>query len=256
MGKTNKVIYGKYYEAIYKDKHEWRDYSLTNAGYREWYYDCLPGDKKSRILDLGCGDGKFLLFLQQNGYTCIEGLELSLQQAEEAKKHVECPIHVVDDACAFLEEHANIYQVITMNDVLEHIPKGETLNLLRAVLIALKLGGTLVVNVPQASGFTSLYHRYDDFSHETLFAEMSLKQVLFSAGFRKIRFIRQKWPLKWMPLHLAYRLVRRLWYGILKLIYIIESPTVIHPSSFQVRLVASAIRPHAQNNESLRKSRV
>jgi 2-polyprenyl-3-methyl-5-hydroxy-6-metoxy-1,4-benzoquinol methylase len=243
--------YAKYHETIYGEKHERRNYELTSAGYQEWYYDCLPKDKKARILDLGCGDGKFLFFLQGNGYTDIEGLELSSQQADEARRHVKCPINVVADTYTFLQEHPATYMMITMNDVLEHIPKDKTVNLLKALLLALKPGGTLVINVPQVSGFTSLYHRYDDFTHKTLFTEMSLKQILLSAGFSEVRFIRQKWPLKWTPRHIAYRLARRLWYGILKLIYIIESPTGTHPGSFQVRLVASAMRPHIHNDERL-----
>jgi len=76
---------------------------------------------------------------------------------------------------------------------------------------------------------------------------MSLKQVLSLAGFSNIKFIRQKWPLKWTPRHLAYRLVRGLWHTILKFIYTIESPGEKHPGSFQVRLVASATRPSHQN---------
>jgi hypothetical protein len=133
--------------------------------------------------------------------------------------------------------------MITMNDVLEHVPKNETVKFLKAVLGAIKPGGNVVVNVPQVSGFTSLFCRYNDFTHQTLFTEMSLKQVLLSAEFSKVKFIPQNWPLKWTPRHLAYRFARLLWYLILKLIYSIESPGEMHPGSFQVRLVASAMRP-------------
>jgi 2-polyprenyl-3-methyl-5-hydroxy-6-metoxy-1,4-benzoquinol methylase len=241
---SNKKVFEKYHETFYEDLHGWRNYELTSAGYGEWYYDCLPADKKARILDIGCGDGKFLFFLQQKEYRGIEGLELSSQQAEEARKHLKCPIHVVEDTPAFLLDHPSTYQLIAMNDVLEHVPKDEIVSLLRGVLKALHPGGSIVVNVPQISGFTSIFCRYNDFTHETIFTEMSLKQVLSLAGFSEIRFIRQKWPLKWTPRHLAYRLARLLWYGILKLIYTIESPGERHPRSFQVRLVASASRPY------------
>lgn len=246
-----KEIFEKYHDTFYGEMQEWRDYELTSAGYGEWYYDCLPAEKTARILDIGCGDGKFLYFLEKNGYTVIEGLELSSQQAGKARKHVECPIHVVEDAIAFLLDHPSTYQMITMNDVLEHVPKNETVSLLRGVLKALQPNGTAVVNVPQVSGFTSIFCRYNDFTHETIFTEMSLKQVLSLAGFSEIRFIAQKWPLKWTPRHLAYRLARLLWYGLLKLIYTIESPGERHPRSFQVRLVASANRPRHQDNKAI-----
>ena len=95
MGLSGMAEYAKYYETIYREKHERRNYELTSAGYREWYYDCLSKDKKARILDLGCGDGKFLFFLQGHGYTNIEGLELSSQQADGARHHVTCTMHVV-----------------------------------------------------------------------------------------------------------------------------------------------------------------
>jgi SAM-dependent methyltransferase len=248
---NSRKIFEKYYETFYEDLHGWRDYGLTSAGYGEWYYDCLPEGKTAKILDIGCGDGKFLFFLQQNGYTNIEGLELSPQQAEEARKYVRCPIHIVDDTLSYLQNHTDTYQMITMNDVLEHIPKQETIGFLRAVFEALRLGGNAVINVPQVSGLTSLFCRYNDFTHETLFSEMSLKQVLSLAGFSDIRFIRQKWPLKWTPRHLSHKLARLLWYAILKLIYTIELPGEKHPGSFQVRLVASARRPSHQNDKTI-----
>jgi len=97
VDRKSKEIFEKYHKTFYEDLHGWRDYELTSAGFRAWYYDCIPEDKNARILDIGCGDGKFLFFLQQNGYSAIEGVELSSQQAEEARKYVKCPIHVVDE---------------------------------------------------------------------------------------------------------------------------------------------------------------
>jgi len=216
---------------------------LTSKGYEEWYYDCLPDDTQAKILDIGCGDGKFLFFLKQKGYKEIEGLELSSQQAREARKNLNCPIHFADSTISFLERYINVYDMITMNDVLEHVPKRETVKLLKAVYGAVRPGGRLIINVPQISGLTSIFCRYNDFTHETIFTEMSLKQVLFTAGLYNVKFIKQKLPFKWTPRHLAYRMMRLLWYYILKLMYTIENPGEKHPSSFQARLVVSVIRP-------------
>ena len=139
---------------------------------------------------------------------------------------------MVEDTAAFLRTHRYTYQMITMNDVLEHVPKQETVSLLEAILSALEPGGNLVINVPQVSGLTSLFCRYN------------------LAGFSSVRFIPQKWLFKWTPRHLAYRLARVIWYGILKLIYTIESPGERHPRTFQFRLVATASRPHHLNSAS------
>jgi 2-polyprenyl-3-methyl-5-hydroxy-6-metoxy-1,4-benzoquinol methylase len=239
---ARKELFEKYYDAFYQELHGWRNYELTAKGYGEWYYDCLPEEKNVKILDIGCGDGKFLFFLQQKGYRQIEGLELCRRQAEEASKNVNCYIHVVDNTIKFLQSHLSAYQMITMNDVLEHIPKNETLIFLKAVYNAIVPGGSVVINVPQVAGVTSLFCRYNDFTHETIFTAMSLKQVLFSTGFYNVRLIKQRWPLKVTPRHLSYRVVRLIWYGLLRLIYTIESPGEKNPVSFQPRLVASASR--------------
>ena len=239
---SDKEIFDKYHETFYKVLHGWRDYEKSSKGFSMWYYDCLPSDKKVKILDIGCGDGKFLYFLIQNGYTEIEGLELSHSIAAEANKNVGCPIKVVDDTIAYLMENPERFHTITMNDVLEHIDKKETIHFLSAVKNAIVPGGNLIVNVPQVSGISSLYCRYIDFSHQIIYTEMSLRQVLMLAGFEEIRFIKEKWPFKLTPRHVMYRLVRWMWYSILKFIYFIEQPSEIHPHHFQIRLVASATR--------------
>jgi 2-polyprenyl-3-methyl-5-hydroxy-6-metoxy-1,4-benzoquinol methylase len=241
LGEEKKnLCFQRYYDSFYKGLHEWRDYEKSSTGYSEWYHDCLPSDREARILDIGCGDGKFLFFLKRNGYVGSEGLELSACLADIAGKRVGCPVHVVDDTVDFLSRHRGRYDTVTMNDVLEHIPKEDIIHFLSVAREALVPGGNLVVNVPQVSGFTSLYCRYVDFTHQIIFSEMSLRQVLLLAGFEHIRFIREKWPFKLTPRHLCYRLLRWLWFSLLKLIYFIEQPYEIRPASFQSRLVASA----------------
>jgi len=50
------------------------------------FKNILPIDKASRIIDVACGSGHFLYFLQKQGYVNTQGIDLSLEQIENAKK--------------------------------------------------------------------------------------------------------------------------------------------------------------------------
>ncbi|MFA4909860.1 MAG: class I SAM-dependent methyltransferase [Desulfobacteria bacterium] len=233
----NFKLYG---DLFWDELHRGLDFELTARGYGEWYYDCLPSDKDAPILDVGCGSGEFLYFLQSSGYTRIEGIDLSAQQVKRARKRLSCPIHH-GEMDAFLQNRQGYYSLIALNDVLEHIPKNDLVSFLAKLRGGLLVpGGALVVNVPQAASLTSLYNRYNDFTHQLIFTEMSLKYVLQMAGFSEVRFVPEQWPIKLTPRHLAYRLVRWIWFKILKLIYFVELPGQRHPTTFQVRMVAVA----------------
>ncbi|MEW6544182.1 MAG: class I SAM-dependent methyltransferase [Nitrospirota bacterium] len=231
--------FDRYSETFFEELHRGVDFDLTAKGYEEYYYDCLPEDREAPVLDVGCGAGHFLKFLETKGYRRAEGLDLSPQQVEEARRHVACPVHV-GEAAKFLAERPGHYAAITINDVLEHVPKDRAVPFLATLRNGLRPGGVLVVNVPSAAGLTTAYVRYNDFTHELVFTELSLQQVLLMAGFRSVRFVPERWPLKFTPRHLAYRLVRWVWYRLLKLIYFVEMPGGRLPSHWQVRLVAVA----------------
>lgn len=229
----------RYSETFYEELHRELDFDQITRGFGEYYYDCLPENREAPVLDVGCGTGQFLRYLELQGYRQAEGLELSPQQAAEARKRVALRVHV-GDAAAFLAERRGRYAAITLNDVLEHVPKAQILEFLQALKAGLRPDGVLVINVPRALGLTTAYARYIDFTHELVFTEMSLRQVLLMAGFREVRFVPERWPLKWTPRHLAFRLVRWLWFRVLRLVYFLEMPGGKMPEHWQVRLMAVA----------------
>ncbi len=162
-----------------------------------------------------------------------------MQQAERAQRRVSLAVHV-GDVADFLEKRRAYYHVITLHDVLEHIPKEQSVSFLRVLRVGLRDDGNLVVNVPQAAGLTTAFNRYNDFTHQLVFTEMSLRQVLLMADFREVRFVREKWPLRWTPRHLSYRLVRWIWYRSLRVTYFNEMPGEKPPSNWQTRIVGVA----------------
>jgi SAM-dependent methyltransferase len=232
-------LFRTYAQTAFRTMHEGRDFDLTARGYGEWFHDCLPGDRSAPMLDIGCGNGVFLRFLELSGYHKIEGIEVSESQVLDARTRLRCPVHLAD-AETWIASHPAAYARIFVNDVLEHIPEDRVLAFLQTIARGLAAGGAVVISAPQAAGLTSIHARYVDFTHRRLFTEYSLQQVLLMAGFTQVRFLGQRLPWKYTPRHLAYRFLRACYVQALRLAYAIEQPGERPPAHFHQRIYAEA----------------
>lgn len=143
----------------------------------------LPVEKDAAILDIGCGYGEFLFYLQNAGYSNARGIDLSRRQIDTGRAlgvlNLGC-----EDAWNFLSSRNQSFEFISAIDVLEHIPKRGVIEFLELVRRALSPGGIFVCQVPNLAAFyTPLF--YMDITHETPFTASSLKQALQIAGFEK-----------------------------------------------------------------------
>jgi 2-polyprenyl-3-methyl-5-hydroxy-6-metoxy-1,4-benzoquinol methylase len=164
--------------------------------YFDWYGPYLPKNKDARILDLGCGMGHFLYFLKKMGYSNFIGIEISPQQVAFVRKYVTNNV-ILADGFDFLKEvleKGDYFDVIVLNDVIEHIPKEKILELLKLIFNTLKPGGKVIIKTPNMSNPFNLRSRYMDFTHEVGFTEHSLYEVLYTVGFRKIRVFGAREP--------------------------------------------------------------
>jgi hypothetical protein len=93
------------------------------------------------------------------------------------------------DGRQFLAGKAGRFDLVILNDVLEHIPVGEQVAMLLAVKEALAAGGTLVVRVPNASSLASDFSRYSDITHTSAFSEFSLMQIFDVTGYVDHAFV-------------------------------------------------------------------
>jgi SAM-dependent methyltransferase len=153
--------------------------------FRKLYLPLLPVERDTRILDLGCGYGEFLYFLQRNGYTNTSGVDLNDRQLEVGHTLGVWNLQL-GDATAVLAESRGEFDFISAIDILEHIPKNQVLRLLEQVYSALRPGGRFVCQVPNLAAFYAPLF-YMDFSHETPFTAPSLKQALELAQFVNVR---------------------------------------------------------------------
>jgi SAM-dependent methyltransferase len=205
---------------------------------RKRFLHLLPTRKDAAILDLGCGYGQFLYFLQSEGYTETMGIDLNPQQLEVARnlgvRNVQCC-----DGQDFLRRSPGRFDLISAIDVLEHVPKDRVLEFLDLVHAALRPEGRFLCQVPnQAAFYRPVF--YMDFSHETPFTASSLKQVLELANFENVRV----WPMGPVAYGLKSAVRCLLWKAItvgLRLIQTIEGgPPNPLDAIFTVSILAAA----------------
>jgi SAM-dependent methyltransferase len=111
-----------------------------------WAPRGLP--KGGKLLDVGCGDGVFLLDVRDAGWD-VSGLDISPTAVRNARRlGLNVDLGSVEDHP--LEPGG--YDVVRMWSVLEHVPRSDIA--LDAVLRLLKPGGWLILQVPDVSGFT------------------------------------------------------------------------------------------------------
>jgi SAM-dependent methyltransferase len=184
---------GHYKNAIYKsyvsdhNKNLYGENSLEKIidqfpVWNYYYAKLLPDNKNARILDVGCGDGSLLYWLQSLGYVCTFGIDISEEQVAAADrmgiKNVIC-----SDLKSFLSDQTDCYDLIIARDVIEHFAKEEVFNILVSVYSNLLKGGKFLIQVPNGQGmfYSSIF--YGDFTHETVFTSNSINQIALNAGF-------------------------------------------------------------------------
>ncbi|MCS7232156.1 MAG: class I SAM-dependent methyltransferase [Elusimicrobiota bacterium] len=168
--------FGDYKQAEFK----FRQFEIN---YRKWF----PSDKNANLLDIGIGRGEMLKCFEDWGYTNYIGIDIS-QDCVNFCKSLGLKCKLVNDATDFLLENAESYDLITIIDVLEHIPRERVIPFLKAVHKALKEGGIAIIQVPNLAAPEGYLHHFNDFTHYVGYNEHSLRQVLIASGFRNIHF--------------------------------------------------------------------
>lgn len=83
-----KRIYDAYVSNHFKYDHSLvpEEYEHLAKVFHRRFLPFLPKDKTARIIDLACGAGHFLYFLQKEGYTQAQGIDISQEQVDVARR--------------------------------------------------------------------------------------------------------------------------------------------------------------------------
>jgi len=162
--------------------------------YQYYLRGWLPTRRDVLIVDLGCGSGRLLYLLKSIGFKNLKGVDISADQVAVAKQ----VISDVEEANAldWLENRSNESDLIIALDLIEHFYKEEALIFLERCYNALKSGGRLILQTPNAETPFGLYHRYNDITHEWAYNVNQLARLLRRLGFVGIQ-ARETGPVPW-----------------------------------------------------------
>ena len=187
MNNYKKIIYDNYISNHNKKLYGTMSLSKITAYFpvlNHYYGRHLPIDKNARILDLGCGDGNSVYWLQQLGYKNASGIDFSKEQIEHGRS---MGIENLQNAdiIEYLSDNKNEFDVIIAKDVIEHFTKDEVFEILQLINKNLKKGGRFIMQVPNGQGlfYTSIF--YGDYTHEMAYTESSVNQIILNTGFRE-----------------------------------------------------------------------
>ncbi len=161
------------------------NYELQSKLLHKRFINILPKDKNAAILDIACGIGGFLFFLQKAGYKNAVGIDLSNESIVIANKMGIKNIEQAD-MFAFLPSHKEKFDMIIASHIIEHLSKQEILALLDLIYDSLKPNGIVLIRTPNATSRAGIARVFMDFTHETGFNPTSLHQVLETCNFSDI----------------------------------------------------------------------
>lgn len=189
-GDYRKKIYQKY---LFTDISPFRDWNSdfrrlkqVSFAWQKYFGRFLPEDKNAGIIDIGCGSGGLLWWLQKLGYKNTEGIDISEEQIEIARK---LGINNVsrEDVMDFLNNSFKKYNIIFMRNFIEHFEKEDIVEILDKTRRLLKEDGILILQTLNLAGPFGGRLRYYDFTHETGFTKHSMSQLLLAVGFKDVK---------------------------------------------------------------------
>ncbi|MBU2804338.1 class I SAM-dependent methyltransferase [Acidithiobacillus ferridurans] len=170
-----------YFSEIWKDGY---DNNLHNQ--YAAYLPFLPRSTEGVFLDIGCGAGEFVAFLNAK-HIPAEGIDMDAQEVERAKRRGVI-VHQAN-AREFLARAKGPFTGISLLEVIEHLPPDEIPTLLTAIFSALVPGGVLLVETINIKHPLAFHSFYTDPTHQRPIPSDLLVLLLQWHGFTEAKIV-------------------------------------------------------------------
>jgi 2-polyprenyl-3-methyl-5-hydroxy-6-metoxy-1,4-benzoquinol methylase len=240
VGEVNEAR-ARYYSTHFKTFQPPGMDDLTFEYYQDKLGSTFPAAKDARVLEIGCGLGKFLATLERLGYTRLEGVDVSAEMVASARQNTRAPVTLTGDVRGHLGGLPDgAFDRVYMLDVIEHIDKAAVVDVLMALRAKVAPAGALIVTTENMASPIGRIQRYLDFTHEYNYTDITLRQVLEIAGFGNVRTWTPPDPPPRPGRRLVTWMARRLWFEALDVLHRIERPGGTRPAFYDKDLIATA----------------
>lgn len=195
---TGQALLDVYNETYWKSDNPkergYADYAKESALYLKTYKKRMKLVSKwlpqpGRILDVGCAAGYFLRVAQQYGHD-VHGVELSeaiSQAAIQSLGSDRVYNGLLDDAVEARGWQPQSFDLITIWDVIEHVPDPQSL--LSSILKLIKPGGKLLLETQNvesrlANKLGKRWHHYKHDEHLYHFSPTTIERLLSDSGYK------------------------------------------------------------------------
>ena len=144
------------------------------------------GAETGRLLEIGCGDGDFLVTAETAGWQ-VTGIEVAAAACEKARQR----LRLGEVHCGELQSMnlpAEQFDLCVISDVIGHVRS--PLDFLREIHRVLKPGGILFIATPDIGSWSArlMRQKWMEFKAEHLiyFNRQNLQTTLFKSGFREV----------------------------------------------------------------------
>lgn len=142
----------------------------------------LADPERLSVLEIGPGLGEFVAFLSGKGVRTIDIVDNDPPVLEHLKANFAVRNAYLADDVSSLASSLGQYDVIVLTQVLEHLKIPDCRPFIQALYRHLKVGGVIIITVPNGANPLNMGERYSDITHCTLFTENSLKQLVNLCG--------------------------------------------------------------------------
>lgn len=166
--------------SVFEGKSEAELTAWSEKYFRAFHARHLPPARDARIIDVGCGYGRYLLALRHLGYTNVSGIDLSEEQVRYARDVLGLDRVTHGNALEHFSG-GEVYDAILLFDILEHLDVADTIALKQRAWDSLAPGGVLLIQVP--NGNTPIpFILHGDITHKRAYSPRSMGQSCRMAG--------------------------------------------------------------------------